>query len=193
MADLLFLNGTGVSNSGSFFIAGGDARPASSTLTGGYGWEGVLVYAGKSLHTNQRKSGFRLTANFSNGGNGTFTGTSASGAISGGVTIDADTGRITGRGAIRVADTASGGEISGFVSGSAGEAVSGVFTTSSGTILAGGFVGGAPRVGRDIARPSGSGAGGVAIGQAARDVFGRRMTQAASYSLATTMRHIATP
>ena len=67
---------------------------------------------------------------------------------------------------------ASGGEISGFVSGSAGEAVSGVFTTSSGTILAGGFVGGAPRVGRDIARPSGSGAGGVAIGQAARDVFG---------------------
>ena len=106
------------------------------------------------------------------GGNGTFTGTSASGAISGGVTIDADTGRITGRGAIQVAGSASGGEISGFVSGSAGEAVSGVFTTSSGTILAGGFVGGAPRVGRDIARPSGSGAGGVAIGQAARDVFG---------------------
>ena len=171
-ADLLFLNGTGVSNSGSFFIAGGDARPASSTLTGGYGWEGVLVYAGKSLHTNQRKSGFRLTANFANGGNGTFTGTSDSGTISGGVTVDADTGRITGSGAIQVAGTASGGEISGFVSGSAGEAVSGVFTTSSGTILAGGFVGGAPRVGRDIARPSGSGAGGVAIGQAARDVFG---------------------
>ena len=172
VADLLFLNGTGVSNSGSFFIAGGDARPSSSVLTGGYSWEGVLVYAGKSLHTNQRKSGFRLTANFANGGNGTFTGTSASGAISGGVTIDADTGRITGSGAIQVAGTASGGEISGFVSGSAGEAVSGVFTTSSGTILAGGFVGGAPRVGRDIARPSGSGAGGVAIGQAARDVFG---------------------
>ena len=103
VADLLFLNGTGVSNSGSLFIAGGDARPASSVLTGGYGWEGVLVYAGKSLHTNQRKSGFRLTANFANGGNGTFTGTSASGAISGGVTIDADTGRITGRGAIQVA------------------------------------------------------------------------------------------
>ena len=171
-ADLLFLNGTGVSNSGSFFIAGGDNRPASSVLTGSYSWEGVLVYAGRSLHTNQRKSGFRLTADFANAGDGTFTGTSASGAISGGVTIDADTGRITGRGAIRVAGTASGGEISGFVSGSAAEAVSGVFTTGSGTTIAGGFVGGAPRVGRDIARPSGSGAGGIAIGQAARDVFG---------------------
>ena len=172
VADLLFLNGTGVSNSGSLFIAGGDARPASSVLTGSYSWEGVLVYAGKSLHTNQRKSGFRLTADFANAGSGTFTGTSASGEISGGVTIDADTGRISRRSTFQVAGSASGGEISGFVSGSAGQAVSGVFTTSSGTILAGGFVGGAPRVGRDIARPSGAGAGGIAIGQAARDVFG---------------------
>ena len=172
VADLLFLDGTGVSNSGSLFVAGGAGRPDSSVLAGGYSWEGVLVYAGRSLHANQRKSGFRLTADFSNSGNGTLTGTGASGEISGGVTIDADTGRISGRGAIQVDGTASGGEISGFVSGSAGQAVSGVFTTSSGTIIAGGFVGGAPRVGRDIQLPAGSGAGGLAIGQATRDVFG---------------------
>ena len=171
-ADLLFLNGTGVSNSGSFFIAGGDDRPASSVLTGSYSWEGVLVYAGKSLHTNQQKSGFRLTANFANAGNGTFTGSSASGDITAGVTVDSGTGRISRRGNLQVAGSVAGGEISGFVSGDAAEAVSGVFTTGSGTTIAGGFVGGAPRVGRDIARPAGAGTGGFEFGEAARDVFG---------------------
>ena len=171
-ADLLFLNGTGVSSSGSFFIAGGDARPASSVLAGSYSWEGVLVYAGKSLHTNQQTSGFRLTANFANAGNGTFTGTSASGDITAGVTVDSGTGRISLRGNLQVAGSVAGGEISGFVSGDAAEAVSGVFTTGSGTTIAGGFVGGAPRVGRDIARPAGAGTGGFKFGEAARDVFG---------------------
>ena len=65
-ADLLFLNGTGVSNSGSLFIAGGNVRRCPRCSREAIAGGGVLVYAGKSLHTGQRKSGFRLTADFSN-------------------------------------------------------------------------------------------------------------------------------
>ena len=166
-ATLLFLNGTGVSNSGSLFIAGGDSRPTASGLTGGYSWEGALVYTARSLHTGQRRSGFRLVADFARGGAGTFAASSASGAISAGVIVDADTGRISTPGAIQVAGTASGGAISGLVSGDGAQAVSGVLTTGSGTIIAGGFVGGAPRVARDLATPS----SGVNIGNASRAVF----------------------
>ena len=179
-ARLLFLDGTSVANSGSFFVAGGDARPPAAQFAGSFSWEGVLVHAGRALHSGQSKSGFKLTADFDSSGAGTFSGTTASGVVSVGVTVDADTGRISKSGTFRLGGSASTGEISGFVSGGAAQSVSGVFTTRSGTIISGGFVGGAPRVGRDIVRPGGPGStqpsGGLArgflVGEAARDVFG---------------------
>ena len=160
VADLLFLNGTGVSNSGSFFIAGGDSRPASSVLTGEYTWEGVLVYTGRSLHTNQQKSRFRLTyvGNLTYALFVPFDG-SRFGIYA---TISSDTGRISTTDDRRLRDDF---EISGFVSGNAAEAVSGVFT---GRDSAGGFVGGAPVLARVLADP----ANGLRIGTAREDLSG---------------------
>ena len=175
-ASLLRLNGAGFTNSnqGSFYVAGGQARTAQGNLTGGFTWAGALVVGTRDLESAPAVTGFQLTADFSlsgtNTGNGVLTGNISQGAISANTRIDQDTGRISLRdGAqIQIAGADSGGALSGFVVGTDAEGVSGVFATSA---VAGGFVGGAPQVGRDLYANAGTAATDYSIGQAKRSVF----------------------
>ena len=150
------LTGTGL-DSGSFYAAGRTVATPAGQFTGAFTWAGVLVSGARDLGAAApTESGFQLTADFSvgNDGNGIFTGGTTHGALSVLTTIDAATGRISARTAttqISLDGTPAGGAISGYVGGATAQAVSGVFTTSIGAnILAGGFAGGAPQVGRDL-------------------------------------------
>ena len=175
IASLLRLDGTGVDNSGSFYVAGGTVRPNSTAYTGAVTWAGALVYGARTIvdagGAAPLLSSFQLTADFGSDGAGVFTGTVTGGALRVLTKIDSTTGRISRRAdATQIAIGAGnvGGDISGFVSGATAQAVSGVFTTTTGTTVAGGFVGGAPQVGRNVAVATNT---GYSIGEANRSVF----------------------
>ena len=175
IASLLRLDGTGVANSGSFYVAGGTVRPNSTAYTGAVTWAGALVYGARTIvdagGAAPLLSNFQLTADFGSDGAGVFTGTVTGGALRVLTRIDTTTGRISRRtDSTQIAIGASnvGGDISGFVSGATAQAVSGVFTTATGTTVAGGFVGGAPQVGRNVAVAANT---GYSIGEANRSVF----------------------
>ena len=160
-ASLLRLNGAGFTNSnqGSFYVAGGQARTASGVLTGAFTWTGALVVGTRDLDstTAPAVTGFQLNANFSLSPNDSIlTANISQGELSALTHIDQDTGRISLRpGAqIRIGNTDLGGALSGFVVGAQAQGVSGVFATSA---IAGGFVGGAPQVGRDLHERTGDG------------------------------------
>ena len=172
-ASLLRLNGSSFASDstkqGSFYVAGGDVRPDGDEVAGGFVWAGALVVGTRDLDATAEPAitAFQLTADFATSGNGTLTGTIAQGTFSVDTVIDQNTGRISNRSGaqIVIAGVNSGGALSGYVSGGALEGVSGVFATSA---IAGGFVGGAPQIGRNLYAGT---ADSHAIDQANRAVF----------------------
>ena len=188
-ARLVLFDGSGVTGSGargSFLAAGGAARPASTVLSGGFTWAGALVLGeADGLDGTPEIGRFTLRYNFASShavkgslegafadvpGNG---GTTTTATIDVDVSIDAASGRITNNSAgnfALVAGATFDGVLAGYVSGATAQGISGVFATSgaTGTNYAGGFVGGAPILARDIANP----ANGLRIGTAREDVRG---------------------
>ena len=189
-AQLVLFDGSAISGSGargSFFAAGGAARPTTGVLSGGFTWTGALVLGDASNLSGTPEIGrFTLRYNFGSSdavkGNlvGAFAdvpgngGTTTAATLNVGVAIDAASGRIThdsGGSFSLAAGSAYDGELSGYVSGASAQGVSGVFATfgtTQTTHYAGGFVGGAPRLAQDLANP----ANGLRIGTAREDVSG---------------------
>ena len=196
-ARIVLFDGSGVTGSGargSFLVAGGASRPASTVLSGGFTWAGALVLGeADGLDGTPEIGRFTLRYNFSSShavkgslegvfadvpGNGDTT---TPATIKVDVSITAASGRITNSSARQrpfalVAGATFDGVLAGYVSGAAAQGISGVFATSrvfapsaaSGTLYAGGFVGGAPILAQSLANL----ANGLRIGTAREDVSG---------------------
>ena len=167
-----------------FIAAGGTLLTA--TISGTYRYRGAFVSAASgSLGSALRDGTFNLLADLSGaGGTHYFTldalTTDAGGDVTSqievnqanGGTINATTGVFSATAASFIEGAGSGGGIAALVHGrilSGGEGVAGLFTTTqTGTVYAGGFVGGAPILVQDLANP----ANGLRIGTAREDVRG---------------------
>ena len=167
-----------------FIAAGGTLLTAA--ISGTFRYSGAFVSAASgSLGSALRDGTFDLVADLSGAASTHYftldaQTVNAGGAVTSqldviqanGGTIDATTGAFSSTAASFIEGAGSSGGITALVHGrilSASEGVAGLFTTTrTGTVYAGGFVGGAPILTQDLVNP----ANGLRIGTAREDVHG---------------------
>ena len=176
-ARLLVLHGASNSPVVSAIVAGGSAF--SGTLSGAYTYVGAYLYAAKATAHDTTTGNFELTASFAGGRVSAFSlsGTTPAGANASslvftpaGTTATISGARFSATGGFfkKGSGTAGSGDQSvilhGIFSGAGGQAISGVFATTSGaTAHLGGFVGGGKSDVETVLDPVSGRASGIGV------------------------------
>jgi len=146
LAQILFLDASGVASADSLILASGD-QLSGAAPTGGYTWQGVHAWSDRGDIGDvsvANEAGFTLTADFSN----SSFAFASTGRLTGSGSISAATGRLTSSSATFTNGGAGqAARIEGLLHGAGAEAVSGIYSTTGGanTGIAGAFIGSGPQ------------------------------------------------